>query len=376
MAEKGLKEHLSDMLKTLEAKREWLTLRMQDLQDDYGMPFYIGRSLLYNLRLFPCVRYEIVTEKKARFKPKRFIYTAKAENKVSDAKTKKQFEIPEAAENYLREKLSDYIDESNIQKYYELGIVYERLYAESVKKDWVVPNLTNINKLVMNKSAYAQSLVRLLEMRGLLVKSSISNMYKAITCEEDRVRAEDKNFAQIIENPAQAEIGVEAYSSELWNKPLTRLIEVNKLKEITDKMISYNSEIEMLLQEYVKACNQLAVRDSVIERQDIVFTALKDDYDSKLAALEAAEQAKAAAERECKIEKISSKAFRDKAAEVSSDMMSQMVSTIENYAKMPPKEKLLMSSTNKLKNELISIIVAGSKELSEFKVVIREGDIK
>ena len=40
------------------------------------------------------------------------------------------------------------------------------------------------------------------------------------------------------------------------------------------------------------------------------------------------------------------------------------------------KEKLIMSTTNKLKNDLISIIFAGGKELSDFKVVIREGDLK
>ena len=57
-------------------------------------------------------------------------------------------------------------------------------------------------------------------------------------------------------------------------------------------------------------------------------------------------------------------------------MMAQMVSTIENFAKLPPKEKLLMSATNKLKNDLINIIFSGSKELSEFKVVIKEEDLK
>ena len=376
MAENGLREYTNFMLKELEGRQDWLTLRMQDLQQDYNIPFYIGRSILYCLRIFPCVRYEIVVEVKARFKPKKYIFTTKPENKVSDAKNKKQFDIPEAAEIYLREKLSDYIEEANIQKYYELGIVYERLLADSEKEPWIVPNLTAINKLILNKSAYVQQLIRLLESRGLLVKSNISNMYKVITCEEDLLEAQDTNFTDIIENPDKVQIDAEAYSPELWSRPLTRLTEVNQLKEITDKFISYNSEIEKLLQEYVKVCNQLALRDIVVEQQDKVFSALKDDYDKKLIALELAEKEKEKAEKNYKIEKIYNTQLREKVTEVNNDMMAQMVSTIENFAKLPPKEKLIMSTTNKLKNDLISIIFAGGKELSDFKVVIREGDLK
>lgn len=376
MAENGLREYTNFMLKELEGRQDWLTLRMQDLQQDYNIPFYIGRSILYCLRIFPCVRYEIVVEVKARFKPKKYIFTTKPENKVSDAKNKKQFDIPEAAEIYLREKLSDYIEEANIQKYYELGIVYERLLADSEKEPWIVPNLTAINKLILNKSAYVQQLIRLLESRGLLVKSNISNMYKVITCEEDLLEAQDTNFTDIIENPDKVQIDAEAYSPELWSRPLTRLTEVNQLKEITDKFISYNSEIEKLLQEYVKVCNQLALRDIVVEQQDKVFSALKDDYDKKIIALELAEKEKEKAEKNYKIEKIYNTQLREKVTEVNNDMMAQMVSTIENFAKLPPKEKLIMSTTNKLKNDLISIIFAGGKELSDFKVVIREGDLK
>ena len=376
MAEKGLKEYTNFMLKELESRQDWMMLRMQDLQKDYNIPFYIGRSILYCLRLFPYVRYEILVDVKGRFKPKKYIFTTRPENKVSDAKIKKQFDIPDNAENYLREKLADYIEESNIQKYYELGIVYERLYADAEKEPWIVPNLTAINKLILNKSTYVQQLIRLLETKGLLVRSNISNMYRVITCEEDRIEAEDSNFNEIIENPDKVQIDVEAYSPELWNKPLTRLTEVNKLKEITDKFMSYNSEIEKLLQEYVKTCNQLALRDTVIERQDMVFTALKDDYDNKLIALEAAELAKVNAEKKYKVEKIYNEQFKEKVSEVNNDMMAQMVSTIENFAKLPPKEKLLMSATNKLKNDLINIIFSGSKELSEFKVVIKEEDLK
>ena len=376
MAENGLREYTNFMLKELEGRQDWLTLRMQDLQQDYNIPFYIGRSILYCLRIFPCVRYEIVVEVKARFKPKKYIFTTKPENKVSDAKNKKQFDIPEAAEIYLREKLSDYIEEANIQKYYELGIVYERLLADSEKEPWIVPNLTAINKLILNKSAYVQQLIRLLESRGLLVKSNISNMYKVITCEEDLLEAQDTNFTDIIENPDKVQIDAEAYSPELWSRPLTRLTEVNQLKEITDKFISYNSEIEKLLQEYVKVCNQLALRDIVVEQQDKVFSALKDDYDKKLIALELAEKEKEKAEKNYKIEKIYNTQLREKVTEVNNDMMAQMVSTIENFAKLPPKEKLIMSTTNKLKNDLISIIFAGGKELSDFKIVIREGDLK
>ena len=376
MAENGLREYTNFMLKELEGRQDWLTLRMQDLQQDYNIPFYIGRSILYCLRIFPCVRYEIVVEVKARFKPKKYIFTTKPENKVSDAKNKKQFDIPEAAEIYLREKLSDYIEEANIQKYYELGIVYERLLADSEKEPWIVPNLTAINKLILNKSAYVQQLIRLLESRGLLVKSNISNMYKVITCEEDLLEAQDTNFTDIIENPDKVQIDAEAYSPELWSRPLTRLTEVNQLKEITDKFISYNSEIEKLLQEYVKVCNQLALRDIVVEQQDKVFSALKDDYDKKIIALEIAEKEREKAEKNYKIEKIYNTQLREKVTEVNNDMMAQMVSTIENFAKLPPKEKLIMSTTNKLKNDLISIIFAGGKELSDFKVVIREGDLK
>lgn len=376
MAEKGLKEYTNFMLKELESRQDWMMLRMQDLQKDYNIPFYIGRSILYCLRIFPYVRYEILVDVKGRFKPKKYIFTTRPENKVSDAKIKKQFDIPDNAENYLREKLADYIEESNIQKYYELGIVYERLYADAEKEPWIVPNLTAINKLILNKSTYVQQLIRLLETKGLLVRSNISNMYRVITCEEDRIEAEDSNFNEIIENPDKVQIDVEAYSPELWNKPLTRLTEVNKLKEITDKFMSYNSEIEKLLQEYVKTCNQLALRDTVIERQDMVFTALKDDYDNKLIALEAAELAKVNAEKKYKVEKIYNEQFKEKVSEVNNDMMAQMVSTIENFAKLPPKEKLLMSATNKLKNDLINIIFSGSKELSEFKVVIKEEDLK
>lgn len=376
MAEKGLKEYTNFMLKELESRQDWMMLRMQDLQKDYNIPFYIGRSILYCLRIFPYVRYEILVDIKGRFKPKKYIFTTRPENKVSDAKIKKQFDIPDNAENYLREKLADYIEESNIQKYYELGIVYERLYADAEKEPWIVPNLTAINKLILNKSTYVQQLIRLLETKGLLVRSNISNMYRVITCEEDRIEAEDNNFNEIIENPDKVQIDVEAYSPELWNKSLTRLTEVNKLKEITDKFMSYNSEIEKLLQEYVKTCNQLALRDTVIERQDMVFTALKDDYDNKLIALEAAELAKVNAEKKYKVEKIYSEQFKAKVSEVNNDMMAQMVSTIENFAKLPPKEKLLMSATNKLKNDLINIIFSGSKELSEFKVVIKEEDLK
>ena len=376
MAENGLREYTNFMLKELEGRQDWLTLRMQDLQQDYNIPFYIGRSILYCLRIFPCVRYEIVVEVKARFKPKKYIFTTKPENKVSDAKNKKQFDIPEAAEIYLREKLSDYIEEANIQKYYELGIVYERLLADSEKEPWIVPNLTAINKLILNKSAYVQQLIRLLESRGLLVKSNISNMYKVITCEEDLLEAQDTNFTDIIENPDKVQIDAEAYSPELWSRPLTRLTEVNQLKEITDKFISYNSEIEKLLQEYVKVCNQLALRDIVVEQQDKVFSALKDDYDKKIIALELAEKEKEKAEKDYKIEKIYNTQLREKVTEVNNDMMAQMVSTIENFAKLPPKEKLIMSTTNKLKNDLISIIFAGGKELSDFKIVIREGDLK
>lgn len=376
MAEKGLKEYTNFMLKELESRQDWMMLRMQDLQKDYNIPFYIGRSILYCLRIFPYVRYEILVDVKGRFKPKKYIFTTRPENKVSDAKIKKQFDIPDNAENYLREKLADYIEESNIQKYYELGIVYERLYADAEKEPWIVPNLTAINKLILNKSTYVQQLIRLLETKGLLVRSNISNMYRVITCEEDRIEAEDSNFNEIIENPDKVQIDVEAYSPELWNKPLTRLTEVNKLKEITDKFMSYNSEIEKLLQEYVKTCNQLAVRDTVIERQDMVFTALKDDYDNKLIALEAAELAKVNAEKKYKVEKIYNEQFKEKVSEVNNDMMAQMVSTIENFAKLPPKEKLLMSATNKLKNDLINIIFSGSKGLSEFKVVIKEEDLK
>lgn len=376
MAENGLREYTNFMLKELEGRQDWLTLRMQDLQQDYNIPFYIGRSILYCLRIFPCVRYEIVVEVKARFKPKKYIFTTKPENKVSDAKNKKQFDIPEAAEIYLREKLSDYIEEANIQKYYELGIVYERLLADSEKEPWIVPNLTAINKLILNKSAYVQQLIRLLESRGLLVKSNISNMYKVITCEEDLLEAQDTNFTDIIENPDKVQIDAEAYSPELWSRPLTRLTEVNQLKEITDKFISYNSEIEKLLQEYVKVCNQLALRDIVVEQQDKVFSALKDDYDKKIIALELAEKEKEKAEKNYKIEKIYNTQLREKVTEVNNDMMAQMVSTIENFAKLPPKEKLIMSTTNKLKNDLISIIFAGGKELSDFKIVIREGDLK
>ena len=376
MAEKGLKEYTNFMLKELESRQDWMMLRMQDLQKDYNIPFYIGRSILYCLRIFPYVRYEILVDVKGRFKPKKYIFTTRPENKVSDAKIKKQFDIPDNAENYLREKLADYIEESNIQKYYELGIVYERLYADAEKEPWIVPNLTAINKLILNKSTYVQQLIRLLETKGLLVRSNISNMYRVITCEEDRIEAEDNNFNEIIENPDKVQIDVEAYSPELWNKPLTRLTEVNKLKEITDKFMSYNSEIEKLLQEYIKTCNQLAVRDTVIERQDMVFTALKDDYDNKLIALEAAELAKVNAEKKYKVERVYNEQFKEKVSEVNNDMMAQMVSTIENFAKLPPKEKLLMSATNKLKNDLINIIFSGSKELSEFKVVIKEEDLK
>ena len=92
--------------------------------------------------------------------------------------------------------------------------------------------------------------------------------------------------------------------------------------------------------------------------------------------MEKAEEEKASAEKNYKIEKISNKEFRDKVIEVNNDMMAQMVSTIENFSKLPPKEKLLMSTVNKLKNDLISIIFAGNKELADFKVVIREGDLK
>ena len=239
-----------------------------------------------------------------------------------------------------------------------------------------MPNLTAINKLILNKSAYVQQLIRLLESRGLLVKSNISNMYKVITCEEDLLEAQDTNFTDIIENPDKVQIDAEAYSPELWSRPLTRLTEVNQLKEITDKFISYNSEIEKLLQEYVKVCNQLALRDIVVEQQDKVFSALKDDYDKKIIALELAEKEKEKAEKNYKIEKIYNTQLREKVTEVNNDMMAQMVSTIENFAKLPPKEKLIMSTTNKLKNDLISIIFAGGKELSDFKVVIREGDLK
>ena len=132
------------------------------------------------MRIFPCVRYEIVVEVKARFKPKKYIFTTKPENKVSDAKNKKQFDIPEAAEIYLREKLSDYIEEANIQKYYELGIVYERLLADSEKEPWIVPNLTAINKLILNKSAYVQQLIRLLLMIIVYIKPLLIRLKRPV----------------------------------------------------------------------------------------------------------------------------------------------------------------------------------------------------
>lgn len=376
MAEKGLKEYTNFMLKELEARKNWKILRMQDLQQDYNIPYYIGRSVLYCLRIYPYVRYEILVNIKGRFKPKKYIFTNELKNKVSDAKEKKQFDITDKAESYLRKQLTDYINEGNIQKYYEIGIIYEKLLSDSEKEPWVVPNLSAISKLIMNKSTYVQQLIRILEAKGLLVKSNISNMYRVITCEEDRTAAEDDNFTEVIKNPSKVQLDAEAYSPELWNKPLTRLIEVNTLKQITEKFMSYNSEIEKLLQEYVKTCNQLAIRDDVIERQDIVFTALKDDYDNKINALEEAELAKANVEKKYKVEKIYNEQFRDKVAEVNNDIMAQMVSTIENFAKLPPKEKLLMSATNKLKNDLINIIFSGSKELSEFKIIIREEELK
>lgn len=365
--------YLNYMVTTLKDNREWAMLRMPDLEGIYNVPLYIARNLLYCFRIIPNIRYEIMPVK-TRFKPKRFLYTDIIANKVKDATEKHQFDIPENSEEYLRKQLNEYINEANIQRYYELGIVYERFIQDSAKSQWISPNLSRIGQLIMNQGNYIQSLIRTLENRQLVVRSSISNMYKVITCEEDRLENDDIN---LIEIPTEVDINLDIQSKamQLWEKPLKYLTEVNNIKELTETIMALNGDMMQALDKYVIYCNKLSVKDEICGNQAAVFDALKTDYDAKLMELETAKASRIKAERNYKLIKEYNSQLLNKMQELHEEMLSQMVSSIENFAKLPPKEKLDLSTTNKLKNELINTVFSMNKEMANFKVTLKEEDL-
>lgn len=350
---------------TINDPEKWITIDLKTMQTSLELPQYLCRLVLSILRVDPELRYKLM-DAQARFKPKAY-RIATPEEKIKDIGSIRQFEIPEADEKTLINRLSQYQNAEDVKKLYILLYICEKLKIQGFDQEWKTIPFSEYAKSVNASKLELLQYLDILFNKGILKKSPITNMYKLAVTEEDS-KIIDKYIEKIIidnDIELQGENNLTLLSED--SNVFTELQELEKMRANIGTLVKYSNKVSDLIVEQLALCDTLAKKDSMLKTQKTAFIRLNEAYN------ETNENNEKLKEENQKLKndyKILSKFNDNRTAHIQdqTNILAATLSTlVEDYIKLPLHKKNEVATSAKFKFDITEAIMSASKKIIDFK---------
>ena len=354
-------EYLIDFI---QKKNDWTKITLQDVAEDQKVPLHVARNAISVIRYNKHIRYHFI-DSRSRFKAKEYLYCDDVQEKVNDAKNISQFYLTTVEEEYLRKKLADYINEENIDTYYVLGSICEKLKIKGLDREWIVIKINEFSSLLNATSLEIIKYLDILIEKELLFKSPIQSAYKLTFSDEDVSRVKNEISELILENPDKIEVEQSLRPMSADMEEFEQIPEAQEMKDFLNQTINYNEKISQLLVEQLKVYEKLRLKEQVLQKQQRTFTALNNFYMESQENLENyKEKYKDLQEQMALMEAFDRK--REAAVEEAIMIFkSRIMSIVENYISLPVHEKNKQTNNYKFKAEIMDEVFSMTNSISK-----------
>lgn len=350
---------------------QWATLTMDDMIKQFNIQSYYARMVINTIRLHPNVRYRYIPSK-SRFKPKEYMYVSDTKIKIDDALSDvQQFELTADEETYLKNALGTEFIRQCPGDYFLIGSLCEKLKVKSLSEAWCEIVTGEYSRLFNCSTLEIQNCVDQMENSRLIVKNPFTDSYRLTLSEKTFIETQNTIAKNVVENPT----GVTVTKPSIDFKAAgdyKQIPEVNDFVENIQQMLSLNERIKKMLLDNARLCEQLKIKDEALVKQSYTFFAMQDAYEQIKKQYEEVQPTIKKYQEEYRILTEYEKARTAKIEEVLSSLKSEMVTDIEEYAKLPVSEKNKVATTSRFKSRLLDAVYDASKEIQDFKFVTKK----
>lgn len=370
--DKTIKEYVADVLSYLqeEKKDQWATLTMEDMTRRFEIPAYYARMTVNTIRLHPNVRYRYLPSK-SRFKPKEYMYAEDKKEKLADALSDvAQFELTEDEEKYLKNCLGTEYIKNCLEQYYLIGSLCEKLKIKALSEDWSEISGGDYARLFDRSTLDITYCVGQMEKSRLLIKNPYTDSYRLILSESVYVETQNAVAKHVVANPAEVTVERPRINFD-ETSDYKQIPEVNDFVENIQQMLSLNERMKKILLDNARLCEQLKIKDDALVKQSYTFFALQDAYEQIKKQYENVEPVIKKYQEDYRIISEYEKARTEKIEEVLTALKSEIMSDVEEYAKLPVAEKNKVATTSRFKTRLLDAVYNASKDIQDFKFVTK-----
>lgn len=370
--DKTIKEYVADVLSYLqeEKKDQWVTLTMEDMTRRFEIPAYYARMTVNTIRLHPNVRYRYLPSK-SRFKPKEYMYAEDKKEKLADALSDvAQFELTEDEEKYLKNCLGTEYIKNCLEQYYLIGSLCEKLKIKALSEDWSEISAGDYARLFDRSTLDITYCVGQMEKSRLLIKNPYTDSYRLILSESVYVETQNAVAKHVVANPAEVTVERPRINFD-ETSDYKQIPEVNDFVENIQQMLSLNERMKKILLDNARLCEQLKIKDDALVKQSYTFFALQDAYEQIKKQYENVEPVIKKYQEDYRIISEYEKARTEKIEEVLTALKSEIMSDVEEYAKLPVAEKNKVATTSRFKTRLLDAVYNASKDIQDFKFVTK-----
>ena len=136
-------------------------------------------------------------------------------------------------------------------------------------------------------------------------------------------------------------------------------------------MLSLNERMKKILLDNTRLCEKLKIKDDALVKQSYTFFALQDAYEQIKKQYENVEPVIKKYQEDYRIISEYEKARTEKIEEVLTALKSEIMSDVEEYAKLPVAEKNKVATTSRFKTRLLDAVYNASKDIQNFKFVTK-----
>ena len=351
------------LINEIKEEGDWSKITLQDVAKAQEVPLHVARNAISVIRYNPHIRYRFV-DSRSRFKAKEYLYSKDEEAKINDAKTQSQFYLTQVEEQCLRQKLAYYID-NDIETYYILGSICEKLKIKGLDREWIVIKINEFSSLLSATSLEIIKYLDILIKQELLFKSPIQSAYKLTFSDEDVQKVKNEISQLVIENPDKIEVDQSLRPMSADMEEFEQIPEAQEMKNFLNQTINYNEKISQLLVEQLKVYEKLRLKEQVLQKQQRTFTALNNFYMESQENLENyKEKYKDLQEQMALMEAFDRK--REAAVEEAIMIFkSRIMSIVENYISLPVHEKNKQTNNYKFKAEIMDEVFSMTNSISK-----------
>ena len=333
---------------------KWLLLTIKDISTTWSIPSYLSGRVMLRLRMDPTVRYRFA-EGRTRFKPREFLIST-PEEKIKDLESIRQFEMRDVEAKYLYEHLKDFRNTENLEMFYLLMIICEKMKIQEADKDWTILDLNEYTRAVGISSYELYKHLDILNKTGLLRKSPTTRAYRLIVSDEILKEAEKVVDKQLLNKSEEIKVD-ENISIYADPDKIESSKELRNLEFYSKSIMTHNSKIGELMVSIIKVHDALLSREQAISKQREAFNLLNDTYNETVLKLE--ELQKKYDELDIKYKALN-KAFDLRANQAKEELgllQSELMTRVEQYFALPLHKKNEVITGSQFKNDLQTSII-------------------